>query len=222
MLMLTTRMYPKVSGLSHKKYMLTKINTCWEATERVMAAKLTRLTHKMAMQLHLVAESCTVCSSRSRRPVRKLWIHPRILNHLIDPYLMNWSFKRERNRYLREMNRCSGCDVWVRGMDCETRKNAINLIVAECNKGMNNIDTRLWLETHVGDMHVVRGFIQKLPDWPPCTALCHQVQFYSYFVSQFSEFCRRSPLCCFWTSNTKGKSIFRYRHSPETFGYTLI
>jgi hypothetical protein len=37
-----------------------------------MAAKLTRLTHKIAIQLHLMAESCTTCSSRSRRPVRKL------------------------------------------------------------------------------------------------------------------------------------------------------
>jgi hypothetical protein len=37
-----------------------------------MAAKLTRLTHKIAMQLHLVAENCTICSSRSRRSVRKL------------------------------------------------------------------------------------------------------------------------------------------------------
>jgi hypothetical protein len=36
-----------------------------------MAAKLTRLTHKIAIQLHLVAESCNICSSRSRRPVRK-------------------------------------------------------------------------------------------------------------------------------------------------------
>jgi hypothetical protein len=37
-----------------------------------MAAKLTRLTHKIAIQLHLVAESCTICSSRSRWPVWKL------------------------------------------------------------------------------------------------------------------------------------------------------
>jgi hypothetical protein len=37
-----------------------------------MAAKLTRLTHKIAKQLHLVAESRIICSSRSRRPVRKL------------------------------------------------------------------------------------------------------------------------------------------------------
>jgi hypothetical protein len=37
-----------------------------------MAAKLTRLTHKISMQLHVLAESCTICSSRFRRPVRKL------------------------------------------------------------------------------------------------------------------------------------------------------
>jgi hypothetical protein len=37
-----------------------------------MAAKLTRLTHKIAIKLQLVAESCTTCSSRSRRPVRKV------------------------------------------------------------------------------------------------------------------------------------------------------
>jgi hypothetical protein len=48
------------------------INTRWEATQRVMEAKLTRLAHKIAMQLHVVAESCTIYSSRSGRPVRKL------------------------------------------------------------------------------------------------------------------------------------------------------
>jgi len=39
---------------------------------KVMAANLTILTHKIEIQLHLAAESSTVCSSRSRRPVRKL------------------------------------------------------------------------------------------------------------------------------------------------------
>jgi hypothetical protein len=37
-----------------------------------MAAKLTRLTHRIAIQLHLVTESSTICSSRSRQSVRKL------------------------------------------------------------------------------------------------------------------------------------------------------
>jgi hypothetical protein len=54
------------------KYMLTTINSCWEATQRVMAAKLTRLTHKIAIQLQLVAKSCITHSCHSRRPVRKL------------------------------------------------------------------------------------------------------------------------------------------------------
>jgi hypothetical protein len=55
-------------------------NTCSEATLRVTAAKLTRLTHKIAIQLYLVVQSCTTCSSRYRRPVRKLLDTPCILN----------------------------------------------------------------------------------------------------------------------------------------------
>jgi hypothetical protein len=38
------------------KFALTIINTRSEATQRVMAAKLTRLTHKIAIKLHVVAE----------------------------------------------------------------------------------------------------------------------------------------------------------------------
>jgi hypothetical protein len=74
-----TRVYPKVSGLSHNKIYTYFSITRREATQRVMAAKLTRLTHKIAIQMHVVAESCAICSSRSRRPVRKLLVtHPRI------------------------------------------------------------------------------------------------------------------------------------------------
>jgi len=41
-----------------------------------MVAKLTRLTHKVAIQLHLVEESWNTCSSRSGRSVRKLLVTP--------------------------------------------------------------------------------------------------------------------------------------------------
>jgi hypothetical protein len=54
------------------KCTLTFSITRWEAIQRVMATKLIRLTHKAAIQLQVVAESCTNRSSRSRRPVRKL------------------------------------------------------------------------------------------------------------------------------------------------------
>jgi hypothetical protein len=40
-------------------------------------------------------------------------------------------------------------------------------------------------------------------------------------VSQSSEFCRHSPLCCFSTS-VYCCCLFRYRLSPGTFGYTLV
>jgi len=59
-----------------KKYTLTFGVTRWEATQRVMVAKITTLTHSIAIQLHLVAESCIICSSRSRRPVRKYLVTP--------------------------------------------------------------------------------------------------------------------------------------------------
>jgi hypothetical protein len=58
------------------KYTLTTINTSSEATQRIIAAKLNSLTHKTAIQLRLMAESCTICSSRSRRPARKLLAIP--------------------------------------------------------------------------------------------------------------------------------------------------
>jgi len=41
-----------------------------------MTAKLTKLSHKITTQLHLVAESCTVCSCRSRWPVQELLYTP--------------------------------------------------------------------------------------------------------------------------------------------------
>jgi hypothetical protein len=77
-----------------------------------MAAKLTRLTHKIAMQTHLVAEGCTICSSRSRRPVRKLldtpsygWPRTRIISRNFHntsnlKYRKVWSvsYKRRRKR----------------------------------------------------------------------------------------------------------------------------
>jgi hypothetical protein len=75
--------------------------------------------------------------------------------------------------------------------------------------------------------HIYEGVSEKFSDWPPGArtasgrALCHWTQFCRYFVRQCSEFCSHNPLCCFWTSNTKGKRIFRYRLSPKTFGYTL-
>jgi hypothetical protein len=52
-----------------------------------MEAKLARQTHKTAIQLHLVAESCTICSSRFRQPVRKLFDTP---SYHVRHYASRW------------------------------------------------------------------------------------------------------------------------------------
>jgi hypothetical protein len=66
-----------------------------------MAAKLTRLTHKIAVQLHLVAGICIICSSRSRWSVRKfldtlsyVLIVP-IFRHVRKFYTMKCSHKTD-------------------------------------------------------------------------------------------------------------------------------
>jgi len=53
--------------------------------QRILIAKLTRLIHKIAIQLHLVPESCTICSSLSRWPVQKLLVTP--LYYIIDYFI---------------------------------------------------------------------------------------------------------------------------------------
>jgi hypothetical protein len=62
-------LYEGVSKSFQTELITIKTNTCWEARQRVMVAKLTRLTHKIAIQLNPVAESHTVCSFHSRWPV---------------------------------------------------------------------------------------------------------------------------------------------------------
>jgi hypothetical protein len=56
-----------------------------------MTAKLTTLTQKIALQLHLLAESYTICSSRFRWPVRKFLDTPSydVYPYPTDPYCIS-------------------------------------------------------------------------------------------------------------------------------------
>jgi len=51
-----------------------------------MAAKFTRVTHRIAIQMHLVEASCSISSSRSRRPVRTLLDTPSYTYALCNNY----------------------------------------------------------------------------------------------------------------------------------------
>jgi hypothetical protein len=94
-----------------------------------MAAKLTRLTHKIAIQLHLVAESCTICSPRSRRPDRKLLVTP--------SYLVRSGFEHE-------------ILVWIATTTVYTRP--LKLITSSVDVNLVNKirDFSLSTETHCG------------------------------------------------------------------------
>jgi len=84
-----------------------------------MEAKLTRPTHKIAIQLHSVAESCTICGSRSRRPVQKLldtpsYVPPDLSSGKITNF--NYIFRRfcvNFSEGLKDkgMNRCKRTDL---------------------------------------------------------------------------------------------------------------
>jgi hypothetical protein len=81
-----------------------------------MAAKLTRLVHKIAIQLHLMAESCTICSSRSRRPVRKLLDTPSSSTHgETDEYgiLIGKPLGKQTLGRLRQRGVCVRCEIAV-------------------------------------------------------------------------------------------------------------
>jgi hypothetical protein len=71
------RVYPKVSGLSRQRNKQQQQQTLVEKQHKELwRQNPLDLTHKIATQLHPVAENCTICSSRSRRPVRKLFDTP--------------------------------------------------------------------------------------------------------------------------------------------------
>jgi hypothetical protein len=66
-----------------------------------MAAKLIRLTHKIGIQLYLVAESCNICSSRSRRPVRKLLDTPLCMNIVSILFLLRLIRRKTLETFVR-------------------------------------------------------------------------------------------------------------------------
>jgi hypothetical protein len=83
----------------------------------VMATNLTRLTHKIAIQLHIMAESYTICSSRSRRPVRKLLDTPSYIWHQV--YQQNFSLEQTSIPVLRiQAYRILSKKIWKELMKC--------------------------------------------------------------------------------------------------------
>jgi hypothetical protein len=126
-----------------------------------MTAKLTRLTHKVAIQLHLVAESCTICSSRSGPPVRKLLDTPSYIqaSTLRTKILGSFNFQKKLH-FLRTSYTClhsvSFCCILLR------HKCSFNLMLLPFHLGRRLVEyimiiycirTVFWLENLKGRDH---------------------------------------------------------------------
>jgi len=100
---------------SSTKYTLTFGITRWEATQRVMAAaKLTRLTHKIAIQLHLVtAVPYAVLAPGGQS--WNFWMHPHTVSgQFVQTVFINTSHKSFRD-VLSNCNRLKEdvvCSSW--------------------------------------------------------------------------------------------------------------
>jgi hypothetical protein len=110
-------------------------------------------THKIAIQLHLVAGRCIICSSLSTRPVRKLLDTP--------------SYRRELlhvNLQINMANKANKCACALFGN--APKKTIYILLRIKC----------VLVRT---ERKVFNAAFQKFPDWPPGartangTALCH-------------------------------------------------
>jgi hypothetical protein len=66
-----------------------------------MAAKLTRLTHKIAIQLHLVAESSTFAVLALGDQSGNFWLPPRIMAH---PQLSTYFIAPRLNFFVFKIN----------------------------------------------------------------------------------------------------------------------
>jgi hypothetical protein len=101
-----------------------------------MESKLTRLTHKIAIQLHLVAEGYTICSSRSRRPVRKLLDTPSY-SHFHSPFTL--SLLGQNIRFVYQMELWTPLTVYVK-----IQKMAVTELIPYWLLCETSIDTSSW------------------------------------------------------------------------------
>jgi hypothetical protein len=119
--------------LYHNKHSL-RSNT------NVIVAKLTGITHKIAIQLHLVAESCIIYSPCSRKPVRKLLYTPSYILVRVSQY---WKGHTTVTCW-----QCKGVSVTKHGF-CKAQNRAFSLLTNSLNGprfvGIFGLD--IWNET---------------------------------------------------------------------------
>jgi len=138
-----------------------------------MAAKPTRLTHIIAIQLHQEAESYTVCSSRSRRTVRKLLDTPSYV--LLKQMRCNWthrhvdvrlqceSYSGRRNETI--ISASSGVALWREQKNTAVKGSILSLCRKMCSQHIPRISMKKYLATwsRVLEKLIITQPIKKFP-----------------------------------------------------------
>jgi hypothetical protein len=102
----------------------------------------------------------------------------------------------------------------------------LNLTLDSWLQDLGSCFIRIDVNMKLSDTNSIRGCIQKFPDWPPGARTLVQLSAtrcscIAILWVSLVTFAAITPLCCFST-NASCCCLFRYRLSPETFGYTLV
>jgi hypothetical protein len=99
-------MYPKVSRLSYNKIYAYNNKHSLRSDAKGYGGK----THKIAIQLHLVAESCAIYSSHSRQEVWELLdtplyvkIHVKLLQINCTYHILGHNYNKEAVKYIKKI-----------------------------------------------------------------------------------------------------------------------
>jgi hypothetical protein len=155
-----------------------------------MAVKVTGLSHKIAIQLHLVAESSTVCSSRSRWSIWKLFdtvSYTVILKFLLADFCGSYPRVQasSSSRYIT-----SAVDAWsliTLRLNLPSHQGLCNFLLYTCSLGfvnfticfvtlvdINSLPMRISLY-YVG-LHVMRYWLDPSPLSDGANRMCLPVQ----------------------------------------------
>jgi len=109
-----------------------------------MAAKLTKLAHRIAIQLHLAAEKFTICSSGSRRSVRRLLDTPSYITIRIRKLKQKYIFHKSWFGHSYSLP-VRGLALWLLGRSCFC---VITLMSQLYSMGVPCVVTFLFRRTH--------------------------------------------------------------------------
>jgi hypothetical protein len=168
---------------------ITTINTRWGKTHR--------LIHKIAIQLQPVAESCTICSSRSRRPVRKLLdIPPYSATRVFFPPPGNLRLRKSCHGF-SGFSFCNGCFQHKHQSNIKTnfKLKTANPTSVQPSKSVNSKSSKCFLIIGYILFQLYIIIHNKLWTWEYCLKFDYHLRDWSFIFCSMILFKKKLPRC---------------------------